>query len=167
MYSGYLTGNFDTEAQTRFCTISYKTVLEDPEKLKEQLLKNGLSEKTEWVNYVNKKLYGVPEIPNNLPLILGSEGFNQPILQGQPGLVDEYKKLRTKTRVNFDKFKNSQQVQTFTLYQPFNLDKERIFTYTQDIQGNVDPTKNEYFNTTYAGQNGGALDKFNLKYSFN
>ena len=167
LYSGYLTGNFDTEAQTRFCTISYKTVLEDPEKLKEQLLKNGLSEKTEWVNYVNKKLYGVPEIPNNLPLILGSEGFNQPILQGQPGLVDEYKKLRTKTKVNFAKFKNSQQVQTFTLYQPFNLDKERIFTYTQDIQGNVDPTKNEYFNTTYAGQNGGALDKFNLKYSFN
>jgi hypothetical protein len=116
---------------------------------------------------VNKKLYGIPEIPLDLPLILGSEGLNQPILPGQPGLIDEYKKLRTRTRTRFNVFKNSQQVQKFTLYQPFNLDKERIFTYVQDIQGNVDPTKNDYFNKTFAGQNGGALDKFNLKYSFN
>lgn len=166
LYSNYLTGDFNTEEQTRFCTASYKTMLNEPEKIKETLLKNGLNEKNEWVTYVNKIIYGLPEIPNNLPQILGSEGFNQPFDEGQPGLVDEYKKLRLNSLQELNSFKNDNGVKKFTLYQPFNLDKERIFNYTQDIQGNFDPTKNDYFNKTYAGQNGGALDKFNLKYNF-
>jgi len=166
LYSGYLTDSFNTEEQTRFCTVSYKLMLSDPEKIKETLLKNGLKDKSEWVTYVNRIIYGLPEIPNNLPSILGSEGTNQPLVEGQPGLVDKYKELKVKSKVEINTFKNDIGVQKFTQYQPFNLDKERIFTYTQNIEGNNDPTKNDYFNKTYAGQNGGTLDKFNLKYNF-
>lgn len=164
--SGYLTGTFDTPEQTRFCTAAYKDIIENPEQVKETLLSNGLKDNEQWVSYINRIIYGVDEVPNNLSSITGLES-NTPLVQGIPGLLDKYQELKESNRVRLNGFKNSSVVQKFTTYQPFNLDKERVFTYTQNIQGSVDPTKNGYFNTTFAGQNGGALDKFNLKYSFN
>jgi len=165
LYGGYLMTSYDNAPQTRFCTIAYKHMLEEPELISGVLLSRALKNKPEWVAYVNRIMYGLPEIPIDLPQILNSPP--PPTISAQPGLVDIYKDLKQSSINKLSTFKNTAVVKGFANYQPFNLDKERVFTYTQDIQQNIDPTKNEYFNKTFAGQNGGTLDKFNLKYSFN
>ena len=56
----------------------------------------------------------------------------------------------------------------FTLYQPFNLDKERKFNYTQKYQEDVtDQTKVSYFNRTFKGVNSGPINSYNEKYTLN
>ena len=169
LYKGFLSGTFDTESQTRFCTIAYPYIINDPEDFINRILGEELSLKSDWVNYVNTIVYGQPEIPNNLTSILGSEGMNEPILTAQPGLLDIYKELQQNTTSEFKSFTNNPPVQTFTLYQPFNPNKVREFTYVQETQDSiVGPTqKPQFFDETYTGTNGGAVDKYNLKYTFN
>lgn len=167
LYKGFLTGEFNTEPQTRFCTIAYKIMTTNPEYAINLILGEELSQKPEWVQYVNKIVYGEPEVPLNLPSILGSEGMNEPILPSQPGLVDSYKELQQTSINKFKEFTNSDIAKKLKLYEPFNPDKERNFTYIQKPQEQADSSKVGYFEKTFAGANGGALDKYNLKYSFN
>lgn len=168
LYKGFLNGSFDTEPQTRFCTIAYNIMIKDPEYIINKILGEELSQKQDWVQYVNKIVYGLPEIPNNLPEILGSEGMNQPILPAQPGLLDVYKELQEQNNNNFKNFKNNNNVKKFTLYEPFNPDKTRNFTYIQKPQEKADAAKVNYFNRTFtSGQNSGPLNEYNEKYSFN
>lgn len=168
LYKGFLSGSFDTEPQTRFCSIAFKAITSVPEYVINLILGEELSQKPEWVQYVNKIVYGTPEIPNNLPDILGSEGTNQPILPATPGLIDVYNELKNKSNKAFDEFKDNENVKKFTLYQPFNLDKERKFNYIQKYQEQLSSqTKVDYFNTTFKGINGGTIISYNEKYTFN
>jgi len=170
LYSEFLEGNFNTEPQTRFCTIAYKDILKEPENFIKKILGDELLLKPEWVTYVNKIIYGVPEIPDinlDLPLILGSETqTNTPLFEGIKGLRDVYSDLRNKGIKEVKSFKNNDNVKKFSLYQPFNLDKERIFNYVQPPVTSVNSTKNNYFNITYKGVNSES-NKFNQKYTFN
>jgi len=167
LYEGFLSGTFNTESQTRFCTISYVHIMTDPEEFINTILGDELSQKPEWVSYVNKVVYGKESVPSNLPSILSTDGTQQPILPSQPGLLDIYKDLQKTTTSEFEEFQNSDFVKKFTLYQPFNSEKQRKFTYVQKYQEQADQTKVGYFETTFTGLNGGELDKYNLKYSFN
>lgn len=166
-YEGFLTGVFDTQSQTRFCTVAYPFMMEDPEFLKDMILGEQLKTKTEWVNYVNKIIYGTPEIPININQIMGSETNTTQTIGPNSGLLDVYKKLRKDTATKVNNFKNSNDVKKFNIYEPFNPDKERVFNYVQETQSTFDSIKNDYFNKVYEGINGGDLNKFNQKYTFN
>jgi outer membrane protein OmpA-like peptidoglycan-associated protein len=168
LYKGFLSGEFDTEPQTRFCTISYGIMLEDPEYVIDRILGEELIQKEDWIRYVNEIVYGRPEIPNNLSDILGTEGMNQPILPSQPGLLDVYKELQQNSLNSFKNFTNNNNVQKFTLYEPFNPDKVRNFTYIEKPEEVADDSKVIYFKRTFTGgQNSGPLNEYNEKYSFN
>jgi len=168
LYTGFLSGDFNTPPQTRWCTISFPFMMLDPEEVKSMILGEELREKSDWVNYVNRKIYGTPEIPNNLSSILGSEGMNQPILPAQPGLLDIYKELQQNSLERFKGFKESEPIKLFTLYQPFNLDRVRNFTYIQYKEEDTPTTeKVYYFNQTFKGVNSGPPSEYNEKYSFN
>ena len=168
LYKGFLSGIFDTEPQTRFCTITFGLMISDPEYIISRILNGQLSQKTEWVQYINRIVYGTPEIPNNLPSILGSEGMNEPILPSQPGLLDVYKELQQKSLDEFKSFKNKDNVKKFTLYEPFNPDKKRNFKYVQKPQEQADSSKVNNFRRTFTnGSNSGPLNEYNEKYSFN
>jgi outer membrane protein OmpA-like peptidoglycan-associated protein len=160
LYTGFLTryNLYDTEPQTRFCTLAYPFIINDPETFKDLILGPELSEKPEWVSYVNKVLYGTPTV--NLPG-LGNVG--------SIGLEKVYTELQRTWYENINDFKVSNPIKKFTLYNPFNTDKERNFTYLQEDQDSiVGPTQKPYFfETTFPGQNSGELNKFNLKYTFN
>lgn len=166
LYSGFLTGTFDTEPQTRFCTISYPFIMSDPEYFIDLILGEELIEKPEWVSYVNKIMYGTPAVPNNLSQIIG--GNTEPLVNAQSGLIDVYTKLKKASTTDIESFKNSDFVKVFTEYQPFNPDKERKFTYVQRKSDEMTSTeKTTYFETTFAGINGGEPNNYNLKYTLN
>ena len=168
LYEGFLSDGFNSEPQTRFCTIAYGIMIQDPEYLIDRILGEELIQKSDWVQYVNRVVYGTPEIPNNLPSILGSEGMNSPILPSQPGLLDVYKELQQNGIDEFKDFTNNNNVKKFTLYEPFNPDKVRNFTYIQKAQEQAENSKVNYFRRTFtSGQNAGPLNEYNEKYSFN
>ena len=67
MDQGFLSEDYDTEPQTRFCTASlYLTILNDPESVKKTILGEELILKEDWVKYINEILYGFDAltIPN-------------------------------------------------------------------------------------------------------
>ena len=171
LYKGFLFGSYDTEAQTRFCTIAFDIITKDPEKFKSLILGEELSEKTDWVNYVNKIIYG--KKGESIDIGIGAEfedGTNTTIIisEDEPGLVNVYKDLKQNSESAFNEFKDNENVKKFTLYQPFNLDKERKFNYVQKYQEQLsDQTKVEYFNKTFKGVNGGTILSYNEKYTFN
>ena len=168
LYKGFLNESFDSEPQTRFCTVAYPLIIQDPEYVIERILGSELSQKADWVQYVNKIVYGTPEIPNNLPSILGSEGMNEPILPSEPGLLDVYKELEQKTNDEFKNFTNKNNVKKFTLYEPFNPEKKRNFEYVQKPQNQSEASKVNYFRRTFTnGSNSGPMNEYNEKYSFN
>jgi len=143
-------------------------MIQDPEYVIDRILGEELIEKDDWIRYINKIVYGTFEIPNNLTDILGTEGMYQPILSSQPGLLDVYKELQQNSSDNFKDFTNNNNVKKFTLYEPFNPDKVRNFTYTQKPQEQADDSKVNYFRRTFtSGQNSGPLNEYNEKYSFN
>jgi hypothetical protein len=163
--SGFLSEDFDTPAQTRMCVLLYSTITNDSSSIVDYLLEGNLSEKPEWVRYVNR-IIGTPEVSNNLPLILGSEGDSQILVESQYGLVDEYKLLGNNGRGKFVNFKNSEEISKFTTYSPFNKNKLRTYTYIQLNDETMDEQKKEYFNKIYKGENGGSPSTFNLKLNF-
>lgn len=169
-YEGFLTGDFDTEPQTRFCTVAYSHIINDPEGFANQILGEELKEKPEWVSYVNKIIYGVDAVTIDIGVgAMFEDGTNtiEVLSPDVPGLLDEYNKLKTETSKKVNTFKNDNSVKKFTLYDPFNLDKERVFDYVQENDSTFNSTKNDYFNKVYEGINGGDLNKFNQKYTFN
>jgi len=171
LYKGFLFGSYDTEPQTRFCTIAFNVITKNPEYFKSLILGEELSEKTDWVNYVNKIIYG--KKGESIDIGIGAEfedGTNTTIIisEDEPGLVNVYKDLKQNSESAFNEFKDNENVKKFTLYQPFNLDKERKFNYVQKYQEQLsDQTKVEYFNKTFKGVNGGTILSYNEKYTFN
>ena len=49
LYQGFLSEDYDTEPQTRFCTASYFNILNDPESVKKTILGEELILKEDWV----------------------------------------------------------------------------------------------------------------------
>lgn len=167
VYEGFFTGENNTPQYTRFATAFFDKVLKSPESIKDVVLSGGLSQKTNWTNYVNTIIYGQPEIPND-PLILGSETSNQPLLAaGQKGLQDYYKELLAQGGQKISKLKNSESVKIFNNYAPFNDNKQRLFSFIKQGKTSLDEQKVEYFNTTYQQQNDNNQTRFNLRNSFN
>lgn len=166
LYQGFLSGDFDTEPQTRFCTIAFEDIIKDPEAFKSTILGEELQNKNEWVRYINVIIYGIPELPTALSSLftLQSAATGQ---TSQTGLFKVYKQLETNSLERFDNFKNNSNVQKFTLYQPFNLDKERKFNYTRKNQEDANQTKVGYFDTTFKLVNSGPLNSYNEKYTLN
>lgn len=184
LYKGFLKGNYDTEAQTRFCTIAYSTMLSIPEYVKSKVLGEDLGSKTNWIEYVNKVIYGtdrrVISDPISLPVdIPGGPGLqgdgqsslfsNTPvIINAKSGLVDVYEEFKRSCDLKIEFFKNAQFTQRFNNYTPFNPEKTRKFTYVEKYQEDLSsPQKVEYFNKTYKGINSGPKNEFNEKYTFN
>lgn len=164
-YSGFLTGSFDTEPNTRFCTLFYPILMTDPESFIAELLGEGeLLEDPEWVKYVNELIYGLPEIPVNLDQILGSEGSSQNI-SAVEGLISEYTKLKDSSEKIFKEFKESAQVKKFETYEPYSKDKKRMFTYVK--QETAEQEKVSNFELTYSTVNAGSPTTFNYKVIFN
>jgi outer membrane protein OmpA-like peptidoglycan-associated protein len=164
LYSGFLSGEYDTEPQTRFCTISYYDMLNDPEYIIGRILGEELKLKDEWVRYVEKIIYGTEPIPSSTLLTTGTTLS----VDAKYGLVDVYEKLSFTDAEKFFDLENNNNVKKFTLYEPFNPDKVRNFTYIQKPQEQADDSKVNYFRRTFtSGQNSGPLNEYNEKYSFN
>ena len=169
LYEGFLSQDYDTEPQTRFCTAAYLPILNDPEFVKNTILGEELIVKEDWVKYVDEILYGFDTltIPNTTSSGLFGDGQDPITINGQSGLVDVYKELKRSSDAIINQIKNGFS-QKFTLYTPFNLDKEREFTYKQKPQESADSSKVGYFNKTFtSGINSGPDTVFNEKYTFN
>lgn len=169
-YEGFLTGEFDTEPQTRFCTVSYLYVVNEPERFVNLILGDELKLKPEWVSYVNKIVYGTEAVTIDFGVGAEFEDGSSTIevlSPAVPGLLTAYNELKTNSKAKISTFKNSYGAKLFTVYEPFNLEKERLFSYIQQTQSTFDSTKNDYFNKVYEGINGGDPNKFNQKYTFN
>ena len=180
LYEGFLPNEYNTGAQTRFCTIAYITILNNPEYLKSKILGETLKDKPNWVNYVNKVIYGTEreifeDITSGFSDASGGPGLQGDGFQGNPiiinaksGLIDVYTEFKRSCDLKINNLKNSNFNQRFKNYTPFNPDKERKFTYVEKYQEDLSSTeKVNYFNKTYKGLNSGPLDKFNEKYTFN
>jgi len=174
LYKGFLSGDFDTEPQTRFCTIAYYSILENAEFVKNTILGEELSQKEDWVKYVNEIIYGLDSFTVTLPntTLSGLMGDGQPsetitLRDARSGLIDVYSDLWKSSDAIINQIKNGFS-KKFTLYTPFNLDKEREFTYKQKPQESADSSKVGYFNKTFtSGINSGPDTVFNEKYTFN
>jgi len=180
LYEGFLPNGYNTEGQTRFCTIAYLTTLNAPEYLKSKVLGETLKDKPNWVNYVNKVIYGTERSVLEDPAAgfvdsPGGPGLQGDGFQGSPiiinaksGLIDVYSDFKRSCDLKIKLFKDSQFTQMFNNYTPFNPDKERKFTYLEKYQEDLSsPDKVNYFNKTYKGINSGPKNKFNEKYTFN
>jgi outer membrane protein OmpA-like peptidoglycan-associated protein len=180
LYEGFLPNGYNTEGQTRFCTIAYLTTLNAPEYLKSKVLGETLKDKPNWVNYVNKVIYGTERSVLEDPAAgfvdsPGGPGLQGDGFQGSPiiinaksGLIDVYSDFKRSCDLKINSFKDSQFTQMFNNYTPFNPDKERKFTYLEKYQEDLSsPDKVNYFNKTYKGINSGPKNKFNEKYTFN
>lgn len=168
LYEGFLEGDYNTEPQTRFCTIAYLPILNNPENVKNTILGEELSQKEDWVKYVNEIIYGFDTltIPNTGQSGLGGDGIAPITINGQSGLNDVYKELKRTSDLGINQLKNGF-AQKFTLYTPFNLEKERKFTYERKPQESADSDKVGYFNKTFtSGINSGPDTVFNEKYTF-
>ncbi len=166
---GFLSEEYDTEPQTRFCTMAYLPILNDPEFVKKTILGEELILKEEWVKYVNEVLYGFDTltIPNTTSTGLFGDGQTPIIINGQSGLVDVYEILKRSSDAITNQLKNGF-AQKFTVYNPFNLEKERNFTYIQKPQTQANNVQLGYFNTIFTdGINAGTDLEFNGKYTFN
>ena len=161
LYRGFLSGDYDTEPQTRFCTIAFYDILYDPEYFIDRILGEELSVKDDWIRYVDKIVYGTtPTGVGDLLQNLNDGGDN--------GLQIVYDKLKYNDQEKFNDLENNNNVKKFTLYEPFNPDKVRNFTYIQKPQEQADDAKVNYFRRTFTGgQNSGPLNEYNEKYSFN
>jgi outer membrane protein OmpA-like peptidoglycan-associated protein len=169
LYQGFLSEDYDTEPQTRFCTASYFNILNDPESVKKTILGEELILKEDWVKYINEILYGFDTltIPNTTSSGLFGDGQDPITIDGQSGLVDVYKELKRSSDLEISSLKSGFS-QKFTLYNPFNLEKERNFTYIQKPQSQADSNQVFYFNTIFTdGINSGTDLEFNGKYTFN
>ena len=163
---GFLSEEYDTEPQTRFCTMAYSPILNNPEFVKKTILGEELILKEEWVKYVNEVLYGFDTltIPNTSESL---DGQTPIIINGQSGLVDVYEILKRSSDAVTNQLKNGF-AQKFTVYNPFNLEKERNFTYIQKPQAQANNVQLGYFNTIFTdGINTGTDLEFNGKYTFN
>ena len=169
---GFLNDDFDTPEQTRMCTLVYETLKTNPSEMIDFLLEDDLSEKPEWVKYLNDLIYGIQTVTLNSTndLILGTEGYdtiNSNItLPGTSGLLDAYNVLGAKSKINMKEFKESEEVKKFITYNPFNKNKLRTYTYIQLNDETMDEEKKGYFNKIYSGVNGGSPSTFNLKLNF-
>jgi len=166
---GFLSEEYDTEPQTRFCTMAYLPILNNPEFVKKTILGEELILKEEWVKYVNEVLYGFDAltIPNTTSTGLFGDGQTPIIINGQSGLVDVYEILKRSSDAITNQLKNGF-AQKFTVYNPFNLEKERNFTYIQKPQTQANNVQLGYFNTIFTdGINAGTDLEFNGKYTFN
>lgn len=161
----------------RFMHISFRDVLDNPNKFVEDLLGEDLydveKELTIYVkNLVSGTLrqidYTIPEL-NDLPLILGTEGLTpqpqQTITVGKKGFINVYKALLTKSTNKLNKLKEKESVKKFVNYEPFTTEKERLFNYTKVPIQNNDPTKVKFFIDVY-GNNNGDKNIFNGKQTF-
>ena len=76
---GFLSEEYDTEPQTRFCTMAYSPILNDPEFVKKTILGEELILKEDWVKYVNEVLYGFDTltIPNTSESLDGQDTNNR------------------------------------------------------------------------------------------
>ena len=164
LYSGFLSGEYDTEPQTRFCTIAYYDMLNDPEYIIQRILGEELEQKDDWVRYVEKIIYGTEPIPSSTLLTTGTTLS----VDAKYGLVDVYEKLSFHDAEAFFDLENNNNVQKFTLYEPFNPDKIRNFKYIQKPQEQAQDSQINYFRRTFTGgSNSGPLNEYNEKYSFN
>jgi len=160
LYTDFLFPPYNTEPQTRFCTINFGFVINNPEELKRQILGEKLIEKAEWVFWVDTVINGIGTQPNNFSA--GSLPNNN------WGLQSIYKKLQEDSNRSVERFKNKPICLKFNLYQPFNLEKTRNFTYVQKPQESANDSKVNYFNATFkSGLNDGPKNIFNEKYTFN
>ena len=161
LYKGFLSGDYDTEPQTRFCTIAFYDILYDPEYVIERILGDELSVKDDWIRYVDKIIYGTA--PTNVGALL--QNLNE---GGDNGLQIVYDKLKFNDQEKFNDLENDNNVKKFTLYEPFNPDKVRNFKYVQKPQEQSEASKVNYFRRTFtSGLNSGPLNEYNEKYSFN
>ena len=164
LYSGFLSGEYDTEPQTRFCTIAYYDMLNDPEYIIERILGEELELKDDWVRYVEKIIYGTEPIPSSTLLTTGTTLS----VDAKYGLVDVYEKLSFNDAESFFDLENNNNVKKFSLYEPFNPDKKRNFKYVQKPQNQAETSKVNYFRRTFtSGTNSGPLNEYNEKYTFN
>lgn len=164
LYSGFLTGNYDTEEYTKLLTMFFSTIMSDPESLKNEMLGEDLVDRPEWILYMNQQFYGSLSVPAGLNYILGDP--NPGGLQfGSGGIVGECVKLRDNGRNKYKKFIEDSIVSKFESYEPFNKEKKRIFNYTK--QETSSETKVQNFELTYSDVNAGEPSTFNYKQSFN
>ena len=79
LIKGFLSEEYDTEPQTRFCTMAYLPILNDPEFVKKTILGEELILKEDWVKYVNEVLYGFDTltIPNTSESLDGQDTNNR------------------------------------------------------------------------------------------
>ena len=164
LYSGFLTGNYDTEEYTKFVTMFYSSLITDPESLKKEFLGEDLINEPEWELYLNQQFYGSFSTPAGLNYILG-DPHPGGLQFSSGGIVGECVKLKNKSNNKYKKFIESNQVTKFTDYEPFNKEKERIFNYTQQSNSLENQVRN--FELTYSDVNAGSPSTFNYKQSFN
>ena len=164
-YSGFLSNDFDTEPQTRFCTLFYPLIMTDPESFKKQLLGEGeLLEDQEWVKYVDYLLNGLSAVSGPSQSIIGLE-TTTPLIEGVDGFIAEYKKLKEKSEKKIKEFKESQEVKKFETYDPYSKDKKRMFNYVKVVTPEQQQISN--FELTYTKVNAGSTNTFNYKVSLN
>ena len=127
--------------------MAYSPILNNPEFVKKTILGEELILKEEWVKYVNEVLYGFDTltIPNTSESL---DGQTPIIINGQSGLVDVYEILKRSSDAVTNQLKNGF-AQKFTVYNPFNLEKERNFTYIQKPQAQANNVQLGYFNTIF------------------
>lgn len=168
---GFLDGDFDTEENTRLCTLLFYRLIDDDYLVTNNLIiESGFEDKPEWVSYINKIFYGTEE--QTIDIGVGAEfedGTNTTIVVSEEvsGLLDVYKKLEKQSKDNLKDFKESDEVIKFVDYEPFSKDKERVYTYVKLTNDTMDSNKNDNFNKTYSGVNGGSPSTFNLKRKLN
>jgi hypothetical protein len=164
-YSGFLSNDFDTEPQTRFCTLFYPLIMTDPESFKKQLLGEGeLLEDQEWVKYVDYLLNGLSAVSGPSQSIIGLE-TTTPLIEGVDGFIAEYKKLKEKSEKKIKEFKESQEVKKFETYDPYSKDKKRMFNYVKVVTPEQQQISD--FELTYTKVNAGSTNTFNYKVSLN